>query len=427
MKSRWFLAIEAILGLALFSSLSVPVAAATPTVELVLGGTGATPWAIGAIAPGNSGTNTVTLSNTGFSDGAVTIWLSDIVNSEGANPESETGDTAEPGELGDYLILNVTGTNLSTDFTLPAKIGDFPQNATDTKHIYINPLKALSTLTLQWDWQLPLATGNDVQGDSLSFTINYALEEFPPLPSPPLPSQGGGGGAPPSSTTVVTPQGGGAPPSLTVMTNLFGTAGSFTVDSTGTIQTTATSADGKLTVALPASTKALDKNGNPLTTLTININTSPPAPPAGANIIGLAYSFGPDGATLAPPVTITFNYDSNTLPAGVAEQDLVIAYYDAAAGKWVEVPSTVNMTNHTITAQVSLFATFASMSKIKLAPLPTPTPAPVPSPAPAPSEIQKVVSVWLIPVILAVIGAAALVYYIIMRRRKRKSRTERLL
>lgn len=184
MKSRWFIALAAIIGLAMFPSLSIPVAAAAPTVKLVLGSTGATPWAVGNIAPGNSWTNTVTLSNTGSEDGVVTIWISDIVNGEGVNPEPETGDTAEPGELGDYLILDVSGADLSANFSLPAKINNFPQSTADARHLYVNQLKAFSTLNLQWEWQLPAETGNDVQGDILSFTINYMLEEFPPLPSP---------------------------------------------------------------------------------------------------------------------------------------------------------------------------------------------------------------------------------------------------
>lgn len=520
MKSRWFLVLVAVLGLALFASLPIPVAtAATPSIKLVLGGTGATPWAIGPLAPGDNGTKSVTLSNTGFNGGVVTIWISDIVNSEGDNPQSETGNTTEPGELGDYILLNVSSTNLSTDFILPAKTSDFPQSDNDTKHIYLNPLKAFSTLNLQWEWQPPLETGDDIQGDNLSFTINYMLEEVPPLPSTPSPDQRGGGE--------------GAPPLSTVATNFFGTTGSFEGDSTGTIQTTVTvtSADGKLTVTLPSGTKCLDKNGNPLTALTININASPPAPPAAANIIGLAYNFGPDGATFAPSITMILSYDSNTLPAGVAEQGIVIAYYDAAAGEWVEIPGTVSIANHTITAQVNHFTTFAIIGKAKpeLSPMPPPAPTPIPAPSPplppapvppqtAPanfevrnltvspvqvkpgesilityevintggqsgefmleisipgllqtsqlikleagqtqafnltlppdnagtyqvdiggvkdtitigtlplvlpeqSRIEKVMSVWLIPAILAVIGAAALIYYIVIMMRRRK-------
>jgi hypothetical protein len=94
-----------------------------------------------------------------------------------------------------------------------------------------------------------------------------------------------------------------------------------------------------------------------------SVNANPPAPPANANIIGLAYNFGPAGATFNPPITLTWTYDPATLPAGVAEQNLVIAYYDAASGKWVELPGTVNTTTHTVTAQVSHFSTYAIIGK----------------------------------------------------------------
>jgi hypothetical protein len=111
----------------------------------VLGGEGATNWSIGNIKPGDSsGTMTVELHNAGSWSCSVTIWVSDIVNSKGTNPESETGDTAEPGELGNYLIFNISGANLLINFTLPVEINDFPQSAVNTNHIYVNPLKAVA-------------------------------------------------------------------------------------------------------------------------------------------------------------------------------------------------------------------------------------------------------------------------------------------
>jgi hypothetical protein len=150
----------------------------------------------------------------------------------------------------------------------------------------------------------------------------------------------------------------------TVVTNLFGTAGSFSISSTGEVlQTiTATSADGKLTITIPTGTKALDKDGKPLTSLTSVINPTPPPPPAGAHIIGLAYTFGPDGATFNPPLTLTWSYDPAALPTGVAEEALVIAYYDATAGKWVELQCVVDAANNKITASVSHFTTFAILA-----------------------------------------------------------------
>jgi hypothetical protein len=181
------------------------------------------------------------------------------------------------------------------------------------------------------------------------------------------------------------PPGGGAA-AIYVTTNLFGIAGSFRINSDGIIQQaiTATSADGRLTIIIPAGTKALDKDGKPLSTLTAVINPTPPPPPTGANIIGLPYDFGPAGATFDPPITITWSYDPAALPTGVAEEDLVIAYYDATAGKWVELVCVVDAANNRITASVAHFTTFAIIGKSKPAPAPPP-------PAPAPPEEEVVV------------------------------------
>ncbi|MGD1117856.1 MAG: CARDB domain-containing protein [Dehalococcoidales bacterium] len=167
-------------------------------------------------------------------------------------------------------------------------------------------------------------------------------------------SQGGGGG------------GGGAGASQ-LNTNLFGTTGVYTINSDGIIQEQfqATSTDGKLTVTVPIGTTALDISGNPLTAMTAVVMTNPPAPPENANIIGLAYSFGPAGATFNPPITFTWTYDPATLPDGVDEASLDIAYYDTSTGSWVTLHGVVNTTNHTITAQVSHFSTFAIIGYMK--------------------------------------------------------------
>ncbi len=173
---------------------------------------------------------------------------------------------------------------------------------------------------------------------------------------------GGVGVAPPAGPTAVE-------------ANLFGGTVEFSIDNEGVIQETftATSEDGNLTMTIPEGTVALDKDGNPLEGLEAAVDESPPDPPEDANIIGLAYDFGPDGATFEPPITFTWSYDPDALPEGVAEEDLVIAYYDEDAGEWVELPSTVDPVTHTITASVSHFTTFAIIGAV--------TPPPPPAPA----------------------------------------------
>ena len=93
-----------------------------------------------------------------------------------------------------------------------------------------------------------------------------------------------------------------------------------------------------------------------------------PPPPEDRSIIGLAYDFGPDGATFDPSITLTRSYDPNDIPEGVAEEDLVLAWYDEAADKWVELDCAVDTENNTITASIEHFTTFAIIGMV------TPTP-----------------------------------------------------
>lgn len=182
-----------------------------------------------------------------------------------------------------------------------------------------------------------------------------------------------------SAPVSAPPSGGGEPPP-TIRTTLFGTSKTIKIDSKGIIQETieATSADGELTITIPKGTKALDKDGKPLSSLKIDVDPSPPDPPEDASIIGLAYDFGPAGATFEPPITLEYTYDPDTLPEGVAEEDLVIAYYDKEAGKWVELECVVDTENNTITALVSHFTCFAIIARVTPAPTPPP-PAAVPA------------------------------------------------
>ena len=91
-------------------------------------------------------------------------------------------------------------------------------------------------------------------------------------------------------------------------------------------------------------------------------------PSKDVSIIGLAYNFGPDGVTFDLPITLTRSYDSNDIPEGVVEEDLVLAWYDEAGDKWVELDCVVDTRDNTITASIEHFATLAIIGMV------TPTP-----------------------------------------------------
>ena len=150
----------------------------TYNVNLVLGGEGANGWSVDDVKPGKSGAWTVNLHNAGTECGVVYIWISDISDGEGMNPESETGNTAEPGELTPYMLFDLYSSLLSTNLSLPSTINYFPQSTADATYLKIIRLNPGETATIDWQWAF-LETGspqNEVQGDSLSFSINYTLE-----------------------------------------------------------------------------------------------------------------------------------------------------------------------------------------------------------------------------------------------------------
>ena len=174
--NRIFIA-TAIIAATILGSQPALVEAAPDPIDLELDAAGYTPIVINNIKPGDSGVKTIELRNVGAKDGLVYIWLSDICNGEGLNPESETGDTSGDGELGEYLQLDIDVAGLSTNLALPATVDDFPTSIADEKYIKVISLKVGETRTLDWYWELPLETGNMVQGDELSFTVNYHLRE----------------------------------------------------------------------------------------------------------------------------------------------------------------------------------------------------------------------------------------------------------
>ena len=195
----------------------------------------------------------------------------------------------------------------------------------------------------------------------------------------------------PLSVTIAAPPAPYYPPTYDYTeTNLFGIEASFRISSTGEILETieATSEDGMLTITIPEGTIALDKDGKRLASLEMAVDESPPDPPEDAHIIGLAYDFGPDGATFDPAITLTWSYDPDALPEDVAEEDLVIAYYDEDAGRWVELDCVVDTVNNIITASIAHFTTFAIIGVVPVVTPPAPAAFSVSSLSVLPAEVE---------------------------------------
>jgi len=192
--------------------------------------------------------------------------------------------------------------------------------------------------------------------DSGTLTINAS----PPPPSPPPSGSGGFGGGP------------SAPTSIAGVTDL-----SSIVNSQGVLNmpVISWSNDKMAVLVIGDGTKALDSTGAPLTQISILHMTTPPVFPSGAGMVTLAYEFQPSGATFNPQTVVRFQYDPKSIPDGVAEKSLQIAYYDSSTGNWITLMSEVDVNNHFITASIAHFTPYAVTYGVKVV---TPVPATTP-------------------------------------------------
>jgi plastocyanin len=344
----------------------------TLTTSSTAGGDVTTPGEPGPYGPYNPG-QAVTIVATATGCYNFVNWTGDFP--AGAIPDVNNPSTTITMN-GNYSIMAnfaikqftlTTGSSAGGDVTTPPVEGAHgPYNCGAVVNIVATATGGYNFVN--WTGAIP-----DVNNPSTTITMNGNYSITANFVQGVSVSDGGGGGG-----------GGGN----TLTTNLFGSKGTFTISSIGRVLETivVTSPDGKLKITIPVNTIARDKLGHPLSSLTVDIDPDPSCPvPEDEHIIGLAYSFKPDGATFSPPIEIVFTYDPDELSEGVLEEELILAFCDEASGKWVQVVGDVNEDNNTITAHISHFTTYAIIGKgitIVVPPAPTPAPTPVPTPLP---------------------------------------------
>jgi len=165
---------------------------------------------------------------------------------------------------------------------------------------------------------------------------------------------------PPSAVVTEYPVsgggGGGGASGVTSLAEYTTSTGKFVVDAT------VESVDGKVKVNIPRGTIGKNKNGQRLYSMSIKETPAPAAAPADTRIIGTVYDIGPNGATFDPPVNLIFEYKDSQIPAGFAEESLVI--YTWQNGIWTALEgSTVDPSSNTITVPVSHFTDFTIIAR----------------------------------------------------------------
>jgi len=139
------------------------------------------------VAPGSSGSSRNRLINAGNQTGQLGVHFSEVTNTPGTTGEyaDSNGDLGAKAEIAVYIDLDMSGNWNSGDIGLKSD-----------GTIYHNPM-ALDYTALngyggvKWDvitmlasaevhviimWRIPITVGNEIQGDSASFDITFALK-----------------------------------------------------------------------------------------------------------------------------------------------------------------------------------------------------------------------------------------------------------
>ena len=120
---------------------------------------------------------------------------------------------------------------------------------------------------------------------------------------------------------------------MTVLTPYTNSDGLFN------LATKARSEDKGAVLSIEKGVVARAKDGSPLKSVSILPAAGSPNPSGDSRVvIGPVYNLGPDAATFNPSVSLTLTYDTSKLPAGLPENNLTVATWDTAAGRWEAEP-----------------------------------------------------------------------------------------
>ena len=256
-----------------------------------------------------------------------------------------------PASSGVGITIEVNGTQVASITTdSSGKYGYNPSvtiSGTNgaTVDFYVNGVQAQQSYTL--------SSGAVTKLDLTAGTGSTPPPPAPPAPPPPPPPA-------PSPTDEPQPPSTPTPTStVTISTSILGQAGSISVSESGAVlqnAKTVSSADNSLMLSFQANT-VIDLEGG---SLTASAAQSPPAAPSKTKIIA-AYEMGPSNSSFSPALTLTVKYDEASLPKGILESNLYIAYWTGTI--WSALTSTVDTQANTVAAPIAHFSTFAILGK----------------------------------------------------------------
>jgi hypothetical protein len=144
-----------------------------------------------------------------------------------------------------------------------------------------------------------------------------------------------------------------SPPALTVVS---GSPIPMTPDNLVAEPVVIVSGDKSAALSIDESTRILDQNGQPLSSIDLTriATTDVPAVPTGSMFVftGYAYQIEPSGATFSPPITLTITTTPEEWEL-ISGEELSIQYYNPSSGLWEALSTTTDPTTHSVTTMIA--------------------------------------------------------------------------
>lgn len=141
------------------------------------------------VAPGNNGSYVYHLENAGRLSGALSFSIPLVNNIAGTTGKfaDGRGDLGRSVEMAFYLDMDTSGNWSQGDIGLNADCGTYRyqpslyyaclDNYNGANWDNVTTLVSNSRLNLVTVWQIPVTSGNEIQGDSASFDISFTLRQ----------------------------------------------------------------------------------------------------------------------------------------------------------------------------------------------------------------------------------------------------------
>lgn len=306
-----------------------------------------------------TGTATTTLVTTGI-PGTTTLSVTDSVpatytKTGDGNPNTITSDKDITAQT--YTTISISGTPLGSTVGIDYTIGGTDVSASPPSPAYLNfTITGVNTGNLQI--RVPGATpamdktlrivARPVSGSGDGGSNEYGGYITPAAPAPVLPVG-----------LVINPT------EITFQQNEEGRVlAIYNLESDP-----AAGFSSKVTV--PTGTKVLSSTGEIVTGISvipIDVAAVPSAEGGVYSFSGFSLECKPSGATFSQPVTLVFSltpaqWAEALSKAGGDPNAMTIQFYDAAAGAWIAVPTTVDSITHQVSASITHFSIYALFYK----------------------------------------------------------------